>query len=110
MPSLPPNHPHTRRQRLPASVRPPILIQQVADYVQRQLDAAARAKGYDNILSACSYVSSTIPAFAEDAMEFIALRDAAWSTCYAILADVEAGNRPMPTIQEVISELPAILH
>jgi hypothetical protein len=109
---LPPNHPLRRRQEREAQrerARGEMLVHQVTSQVQGRLDAAARARGYDSILSACSYFSSTVPKFADEALEFIALRDTAWSTCYAILADVEAGKRPMPTLQEVITEMPIAL-
>jgi hypothetical protein len=110
--NLPPHHPFRRlqeqetQQKLERGIA---LVRQITDYVQARLDTAARARGYDNILSACSYFSSTVPKFADDAVEFIALRDAAWSTCYAILDAVETGKRPTPTMQEVILELPITL-
>jgi hypothetical protein len=109
---LPPNHPARRRHERLAQQeqeRGAVLVRQITEYVQEHLDAAARDKGYDSILSACSYVSSTVPKFAAEALVYVALRDAAWSTCYAILADVQSGNRPMPTLQEVIAELPIAL-
>jgi len=38
--------------------------------------------------------------------EFLDWNSAVWSTARAILEDVEAGNRVMPTIEELIAELP----
>ena len=78
----------------------------VVKYVQAQLDAKARAKGYDNILSACTYATSSNTTFAAEGQAFMLLRDNSWSVCYQILRDVEAGLRPMPTFETVVAELP----
>lgn len=82
---------------------------QVIDYVQTQLDKKAQAKGYDSIISACTYVTSTVAKFAQEAQEFVNLRDTAWSVCYQLLNDVELGIRPVPTLAEVKTFLPAAL-
>lgn len=84
------------------------LIASYTDAVQARLDAFARARGYDSILSACTYATSTVPRFAADAARAVSLRDETWDTCYQILAEVEAGQRPVPTLAELIAELPAL--
>lgn len=76
--------------------------------VQDRLDAFARARGYDSILSACTYATSTVPRFAADAARAVSLRDETWDSCYSILADVEAGQRAVPTLDELIAELPEL--
>lgn len=74
--------------------------------VQSHLDAAARAKGYDNILSACSYAA--VPnLFQAESIAFLEWRSACWQTCYAVLVAVESQLRTQPTISELIVELPA---
>ena len=73
--------------------------------VQSELDADAVAKGYDNILSACSYASSPNP-FQNEGKLFVTRRGNAWAYCYAELAKVQNGSRPMPTIEQIIEELP----
>ena len=35
-------------------------------------------------------------------------RDTTWATCYAIMADVQQGQRPMPTVEQVRAELPVL--
>ena len=35
-------------------------------------------------------------------------RDATWAKGYEILDDVLSGKRPMPTIEEVLAELPPL--
>ena len=74
--------------------------------VQNTLDNAAKAKGYDSILSACSYAAYPNP-FQAEGQEFVAWRGAVWAKCYEILAEVEAGVRPAPTVSELLAELAA---
>jgi hypothetical protein len=77
--------------------------------VQKRLNDFARTRNYDNILSACSYIASTVPQFAAEAAYCVEARDATWATLYAGLADVQAGLRPMPTLEEVLLELPVLV-
>lgn len=90
---------------------PPTLQEMMTQYtiaIQQRLDDFARTRNYDGILSACTYATSTIPKFAAEGQRCVALRDATWAAGYAILAEVEAGNRPIPTVEQVMSELPAL--
>lgn len=75
--------------------------------VETQLNAFAATRGYDSILSACSYKDSAIPQFAADGAYCVELRDQTWAKLYDILADVEAGKRPMPaSFDDIAAELP----
>jgi hypothetical protein len=111
--SLPVNHPLFNRfnddGKSAPNAAPIDLKKQVIDYVQVQLDKKAQAKGYDSIISACTYVTSTVAKFAQEAQEFVNLRDTAWATCYQLLNDVELGIRPVPTLAEVKTLLPTAL-
>lgn len=73
--------------------------------VQRHLDAAASARGYDSILSACSYATSAHQVFGAEGRAFRDWRDAVWAHCYEQLAAVEAGQ-PIPTEAELLAALP----
>lgn len=111
--SLPANHPLRIRFEddgfSPPNQQPVDIKKQVIAYVQLQLDTKAQAKGYDSIISACTYVTSTVAKFAQEAQEFVNLRDTSWSVCYQLLHEVEQGLREVPTLQEVIALLPAEL-
>ena len=74
--------------------------------VQNMLDNAAKAKGYDSILSACSYAAYPNP-FQAEGQEFVAWRGAVWAKCYEILGEVGAGTRTAPTVSELLAELAA---
>lgn len=84
----------------------------IADYasrIQRRLDAFARTRGYDNILSACTYANSTVPQFAAEGKYVMEARDSTWVAAISILEAVQSGARPMPTWDEVEAELPALM-
>ena len=84
------------------------LIESVKAEVQARLDAFAQERGYDNILSAVSYVGDPVAKFAAKGARARELRGACWATCYNILTAVQGGDRAMPTVNEVLAELPAL--
>ena len=79
---------------------------QLTEAVQSALDDFAKTRGYDGIMSACSYSNSTDAQFKLEADYCIQLRDTTWRMGYAILAEVKAGTRPIPSVEELIAELP----
>lgn len=81
----------------------------VVEQTQERLDNFARTRGYDGILSACTYATSTVPKFQREGQYCVTARDATWASLYQILAEVEAGTRPMPAGFEAIEPLlPAV--
>lgn len=81
---------------------------EITNAIQRRLDGFAQTRGYDSILSACSYATSGNVRFATEGQYCVDARDAHWMDAYAILADVEAGTRPLPTVDEMLSEMPTL--
>lgn len=85
------------------------LIDQVTTRTQERLDTFAKTRNYDSILSAATYSTSTIPKFQAEGQYAVETRDATWAKLYEILAEVEAGTRPMPSGYEAIEgELPVL--
>lgn len=82
--------------------------QQLTAAVQRHMDTTVQTHGYDNILSACSYVNTGIERFDIEGSACRAWRSTVWDKCYAILAEVKVGTRAVPTAEELISELPKL--
>lgn len=80
----------------------------LAGAVQKHLDAAAAARGYDNILSACSYAAAPNN-YQTEGQAFLAWRAACWDKCYQILTAVQAGTRAIPTEAELLAELPVLV-
>ena len=77
--------------------------------VQKHMDKKAQERGYDNIHTACSYVNSTDEIFKAEGTACLAWRDQVWRKCYDILAEVKTGKRAVPTLEEVIAELPVLV-
>ena len=85
------------------------LQKQAADAIQARLDAFARTRGYDGILSAATYAVSANPQFALEGGYCVAARDLTWAKGYEILGAVMAGEREVPTLRELFDELPALV-
>jgi len=84
------------------------IIQSFTDSVQKRLDDFARTRNYDGILSACTYSTSHNPQFKAEGQCAADARDATWASCYQIMEAVLSGERPMPTLDELLSELPKL--
>lgn len=81
----------------------------IVSATQQRLDAFARTRNYDGILSACTYATSAVPKFAAEGQYAVQARDATWATLYTILAEVEAGTRPLPSgYADIEQDLPAL--
>lgn len=86
---------------------PEQLQRNFAKAIQQRLDAFAQTRNYDNILSACTYATSTVAKFKTEGQACVNLRDATWAAAYDVLAKVQAGQRPMPTsIADIEADLP----
>lgn len=85
------------------------LISEITSATQSRLDAFARTRGYDGILSAATYATSSVPKFQSEGQYCVDARDSTWATLYAIMADVQSGNRQMPSgYADIEAELPAL--
>lgn len=74
--------------------------------IQQHLDATARTHAYDGILSLCTYATSPSAKFAAEGQAAVVWRDACWTRGYEILAECQAGDRQVPTREELVAELP----
>ena len=78
--------------------------------VDRHVNATAHARGYDNSVSLVSYrFDEARPTWAAEAEAFFAWRSQLWTYAIAQLAAVLAGERPRPSVDELLAELPAIV-
>lgn len=81
----------------------------LTDGVQNWMDSKVQERNYDNVHTCVgTYLYSPVDKFR---LEAEAVRDwvsYVWQACYAILAQVEAGERDIPTLEEVIAELPVL--
>jgi len=83
----------------------------IAKFMERLVDghlaAAAAAKGYDSIISACSYTGAANQ-FQAESQAFVTWRGNVWAACYSVLDGVLTGTRDMPTPAEMIAALPVM--
>lgn len=80
--------------------------------IQLELDKKAHQRKYhgvqiyDNMMSLCSYATSTSSRLRGDADLAVLWRDAVWEKGYEIFDAVVAGERSIPTREQLLSELP----
>ncbi len=60
--------------------------------VQRRLDDYAKSMGYDNILSACTYATSSVERFRLEGQRCVELRDKTWEACFDLQDKVNRGE------------------
>jgi hypothetical protein len=100
----------TRAEReAPVPPTPEQIKRSLINAIQSYLDTEAQAHFYDGILSLCSYATSTNTKFGPEGQAGVVWRDACWATGYAIMAEVEAQTRTIPTIEELLAEMPAMV-
>ena len=90
---------------------PPAIEKLLAEFtatIQAHLDAFAQTRGYDSIHTAATYVGDKNPAFAAEGRYAHEARSDTWSKCYEILGAVTAGLRALPSLEEVLAELPEL--
>lgn len=92
-----------------AADRAAAIANEIGRVVQMRLDEFARSRGYDSLLSACTYATSGVPQFAAEGQCCMNLRDAMWGGLAGIMAEVQAGTRPLPaSIADVEADLPPL--
>ena len=75
--------------------------------IQKVLDDKAKEKGYDDVVSACSY-AAVENVFQAESKKFVVWRANMWAYAFAQLAAVAEGMRTLPmSTDELVAELPA---
>lgn len=88
---------------------PEYIIADATKRTQDRLDDFAKTRNYDGILSAATYATSTVSKFALEGQYAVVARDATWAALYAMMEEVQTGQRAMPAnYAEVESELPPL--
>lgn len=91
---------------LPHILTPEEIQANLTQAVQDHMDKTAQERRYDDIFTAVSYVNSSDPVFAAEASALLLWRDQVWRLCYTMLDEVKAGVRPIPSVTELLAELP----
>lgn len=81
----------------------------LTDGVQSYMDTKVRERNYDNVHTCVgTYLYSPIDKFRIEAEHVKDWVSYVWEKCYEMLAEVKAGKREIPSLEEVINELPIL--
>lgn len=81
----------------------------IVSRTQSRLDSFAQTRGYDSILSLCTYATDSDPRFSSEGEYGVKARSETWSKLYEILAEAESGSRPIPSrYEDIESDLPTL--
>ena len=77
--------------------------------VQRMMDDEVKKRGYDSILSACTYATSKVPKFQAEGQACVEWRDDVWVAFYQHLGKVKDAGTDPPTFDDLVTILPAMV-
>lgn len=88
----------------------PVTAEDFKAAIQAHMDAAAVAIGYDDIKTAVTYADEpSVTKFQNEGRAFRAWRSQCWAYGYQEMDKVLVGQRQMPTVSEMIAELPLLV-
>lgn len=78
--------------------------------VEAWMNAVVAERGYNSIDTCIArYTDSPNPKYAQEAKAVKDWNTLVWDKCWDILKEVKAGKRAIPTLEEVIAELPVLV-
>lgn len=80
----------------------------ISQAVNQHIDATVAQREYNSIDSMPKYLPSTNARYAAEAAAAVAWCTAVWEKVEEIQNEVQSGQRPIPSVTEVIAELPVI--
>lgn len=83
-------------------------LQAIGQAITPFLDASVGRKQYDTIVSATSWNLSNITIYKAEGQEATAYRDQVWQSFGNLVAGVQAGNMPLPTVEGWLASLPPL--
>lgn len=89
----------------PGPPSPAELFAQAVDYTQKRLDDFAASRGYDGILSLCTYATDPDPVYSAEGQRGVTLRSTTWATLRNLQREILAGQRPLPSSWEELDGL-----
>jgi hypothetical protein len=87
---------------------PEQIIKRLESALDAHLDAVAQSYRYESIRTMVTYALSTNPQFAAEGNAGLQLRDAVYTRGIEVIEEVEAGERNVPTEEELIALMPSI--
>lgn len=97
-----------------APIEPPKSEKEIQEELERGVEAWMNSVvaecDYDSIDTCIArYTDSPNLKYAQEAKAVKDWNTAVWDRCWELLAEVKAGTRPIPTLEEVIAELPVLV-
>ena len=92
-------------------VEPSTVPATILDYenaIQNLVDNTARERQFRDGVTLASYIGSTKSKWAAEANAFVAWRDNVWTYAYGEFANVRAGQRQQPTVEQFLGEIARI--
>ena len=78
--------------------------------IEAWMNTVVAERDYDSIDTCIArYTDSPNPKYAQEAKAVKDWNTLVWDKCWGILAEVKAGTRPIPALEEVIAELPILV-
>lgn len=93
---------------LPPAPPPALTKADYTAFMQAALDDKAKERQYDGIMSLCTYATSKNPKFSNEGQAGVNWRDDMWSFGYNLMAKVESGKVPAPSLEELGAMLPTM--
>lgn len=85
------------------------LVNRYKSAIQSWMDAEAVKLGYDNLLTACTYMNTGVAKFDAEGEGFRQWRSAVWAKGYQLIDEVLSGQREIPEDDaDVIALLPTL--
>ena len=84
------------------------IARNLEDVAQHYIEKEATSRGYDSIVSACSYAGYP-NVYQDEAISLGVFRSAVWTYMYQVQTDVQSGIRAIPTEAELLLELPKVV-
>lgn len=83
-------------------------LQAIGQAITPFLDASVGRKQYDTIVSATSWNLSNITIYKAEGIEATTYRDQVWQDFGNLVAGVQAGTTPLPTVEGWLASLPVL--
>jgi hypothetical protein len=83
-------------------------LQAIGQAISPYLDSQVANRQYDSIISATSWNLSNITIYKQEGAEATAFRDTCWSQFNNLVAGVQAGTTPLPTVNGFLASLPKL--
>lgn|SRR5574343_347039 len=91
-----------------AAINLQYLENNISEYLRRLIETKPSERGYDNVATLSSYVTSSNTKWKAEANAFIAWRDSVFNYAYNLLDNVKNNKVPIPTEEQFIAGIPVL--